>query len=190
MHFHRYRPVISLRNGITFIRGGGVEFSRGGKWPIVSMEGRILALFEGPWWTRGFTIYIYIYTFSPSREEGRRRDFTSVRSSKHRRPSSSRSRRRTKDDWTGGQDALCGYECFFSEGIFLREKKISTIFSSFLSFYRGIIFHNLQGNFRNDGSIFLFISRVGYALFDINVVFPPPFPPSSFYNPISRCINY
>lgn len=106
--------------------------------------GTYISPFWGPLMNaRLYDLYIYIYTFSPSREEGRRRDFTSVRSSKHRRPSSSRSRRRTKDDWTGGQDALCGYECFFSEGIFLREKKISTIFSSFLSFYRGMIFHNL-----------------------------------------------
>ena len=87
--------MISLLTGILLSEKGG-EFSQGGKWPIDCLYG---GTYISPFWAPLMTIYIY--TFFPFKEEGRRRDFTSVRSSKHRPSSSSRSRRRTKDDWAG-----------------------------------------------------------------------------------------
>lgn len=163
MHFRRSPRDISS-NGNTFIRGGEREGNfhkeESGRL-IVSTEGRILALFEPPWWRS-------IYTFFPSKEEGRRRDFTSVRSSKHRPSSSSRSRRRTKDDWAGRR-AGCSLRLrvlLLSRNFLTREENFNNFSHSlFFSLEQKsvwwITFHNCvldcSGNFRNDGSILSFV---------------------------------
>lgn len=154
--------MISLLTGILLSEKGG-EFSQGGKWPIDCLYG---GTYISPFWAPLMTIYIY--TFFPFKEEGRRRDFTSVRSSKHRPSSSSRSRRRTKDDWAGRR-AGCSLRLrvlLLSRNFLTREENFNNFSHSlFFSLEQKnvwwITFHNCvldcSGNFRNDGSILSFV---------------------------------
>lgn len=80
------------------------------------------------------TIYIYIHSFLlRRREEGEiLHPFARVNTDPRRRLDLDVAQRMIGRG--GEQDALCGYEYFFLVGIFLREKKISTIFPTLYFF--------------------------------------------------------